>query len=350
VRGLWRLSGLALLGALAACAASPEEKPKADAPLSIAIAQVGAKAGLSTIDGAGTVALRRETGLGFTTPGQVAQVFVNEGDRVRKGQLLAILDTTQVSAGLSAAQAELTRAQGELSRSAALFKQGWVTRPRLDSAQAAVEAASATVRTRRFAANTARIVAPSNGTILARNIDAAQIVGEGTPVIVIGDDSGGYVLRVPFNDRDIGKIGRGSPASVRLDGLGGESFTGSVIEIGGRSDRATGSFIVEIALPADPRLRSGLIGQASVTATAPLGPQQIIIPAGALLAARAGEGFVYVVADGDKRARLRKVTLAETTDGGVIVTSGINAGEWVAIASLDRLKDGQAVTPVKRIP
>ena len=349
MRGILVLLAMGLIGTIAACTAPREEKPSPGAPISIAIAQVGASTGVATVEGAGTVALRRETGLGFTTAGQVAQVFVNEGDRVRKGQLLAILDMTQVSAGLNAAQSELARAQGELNRSAALFKQGWVTRPRLDNAQAAVEVATATVRTRRFAANTARIVAPSNGTILARNVDAAQIVGEGTPVIVIGDDSSGYVLRVPLNDRDVGKIGRGSPATVRLDGLGGESFSGSVIEIGGRSDRSTGSFTVEIALPTDPRLRSGLIGFAKVTATAPMGPQHIIIPAGALLAARAGEGFVYVVNESDKRVRLRKVMLAETTDGGVVVTSGITAGEWVAIASLDRLKDGQAITPVKRI-
>ncbi|MFN5820515.1 MAG: efflux RND transporter periplasmic adaptor subunit, partial [Novosphingobium sp.] len=127
--------------------------------------------------------------------------------------------------------------------------------------------------------------------------------------------------------------------------LPGAVLSGPVIEVGGRSDRGTGAFTAEIALPADPRLRSGLIGRASITASPPAGgTTSLLVPPLAIFGARAGEGFVYVL-DAQNRVRLRKVRLGEAEDGGVKVLAGLKPGEWVAIAALDRLQAGLAVRP-----
>jgi RND family efflux transporter MFP subunit len=343
-----RFSSFAGLGvlALAACTSAPPA-PKADPLISVRLGQVQSADSAQSVGGAGTLALRLETPLGFTSPGRIAKILVQEGDVVRRGQLLALLDVTAIEADLSAATAEQIRAEAELKRSATLLKDGWVTQPRVDSARAAAEAARAAVRARRFASDTARIVAPTNGIVLARSAEPSQVVNAGTPVVVLGEASGGFVLRVALSDRDITRVARGAPASVVFEGLGQEQFKGQVIEVGGRAGAGTGAFEVEVAVPRDPRLRSGLIGSAVISAaqgqnTTP----NLIVPPTALFSPRAGGALVYVVGD-DNRARLRPIKIDEARDGGVTVTSGVSAGEWVAVAAIDRLRDGQQVVPVK---
>lgn len=340
---------LPLLLLLAACSngAAPPPPP---APLAVRVAQVGAGALAETVETAGTVALREETVLAFTSGGRIARILVNEGDRVRRGQLLATLDVTPISAGLEAARAEQVRAQAELKRLEPLMAKGWITRPRYEAALAAAQSADAAVKAQRFALDTARIVASGDGVVLSRPAEPGQIVAEGMPVLIVGKAASGYVLRAPLSDREAVRLTRGAPARVVLEALDGQPLTGSVLELGGRADRATGTFQVEIALAPDPRLRSGLIGRASITANpAATAAPRLLVPPLAIFGARAGEGFVYVL-DNQNKVRLRKVRLGQTEDGGVLVLGGLAPGEWVAVAALDRLRDGMTISPERRKP
>ena len=324
---------------LAGCSNAPD-KPRADPPQLVRFATVGGASQAGGVTAAGTVALRRETSLGFTTPGRIARLLVNEGDTVAAGQLLAALDQTTVGAGLASAQAERVRATAEYRRSVGLAEKGWVTRPRVESAEAAMRAAEANVRANGFSAANARIVAHGTGVVLARLAEPGQVVAAGTPVVVVGERASGYVLRLALSDRDAAKVTRGAPAEVRLDALGGASLAGQVVEVAGRADPATGTFLIEIGLPADPRLRSGQIGTARIVSGGVVGGT-LAVPSQAVFAARAGEAFVYVLAS--DRVKLRRISVAETGDAGVTVTGGIARGERVATSGIDRLSDGAKV-------
>lgn len=337
----WLAVGLAV-AALAACGRAKPPAPAPDPIPDVRIAPVGGVARSGEIEGVGTVALRREASLGFTSAGRIARITVNEGDRVRPGQLLAALDTTTVAADLARAEAERERAAAEYKRSANLMAQGWITRPRLENAKASLEAADAQVRAARFQTSNAVITAPGSGTVLARLAEPGQVVPAGGAVLVIGEQASGLVLRVPLSDRDAARIRPGAPVVATLAALDGEPLAGRVVEIGGRADRATGAFTIEVALPADPRLRSGQIGNARITAAAG-GSTAPLVPAAAIFSPRAGEGFAYVVDRDAGRVRLRRVAISEATDGGLRVTAGLKPGEWVATSRVDRLKDGMRI-------
>jgi RND family efflux transporter MFP subunit len=350
--GRWVVPGsnpgcVLVMGVLLASCGKPvvANKEPPVGPPQIRIAQVGADNATSEVSGVGTVAVQREASLGFTSAGRILRLSVNEGDRVRRGQVLAALDTTTVAAELARAQAERTRAAAEYARSATLISQGWITKPRLDNARAALDAAEAQVRAAGFQAANATIVAPGSGTVLARLAEPGQVVAAGTPVLTLGEEASGYVLRVPLSDRDAARLTAGAPATVTLAALGDEAITGRIVEIGGRADRATGTFAVEIALPGDPRLRSGQIGTARIVAG---GAREAVlrVPATAIFAARAGDGFVYVVDRARRRVALRQVSIAEADDGGIRVTGGLRPGEFVATSRVDRLKDGMAIAPI----
>lgn len=341
------LIGFALL-ATAACSSAP---PKAESGIfDVRVVQVGSAKAAVTLGAVGTVHLRRETTLGFTSGGRIARIAVNEGDRVAKGQVLAALDLTTVNAQLDAARAEQVRTAAELKRSTTLFEQGWVTKARLDNARAAHDSAIATSRVRQFATDTARIVAPGNGVVLARLAEPSQTVDAGTPVLVVGDESAGYILRLPVPDRDAARLRPGAPAKVRIASLGDAEINAFIVEIGGRADPATGTFDVEVALPPLPGLRSGQVGSAELIVSDQTGATSLLVPPAALFSPRAGEGFVYVVPDGSDRVALRKVTVAEARDGGLIVTGGLSPGEWVVVSKLDRIANKARINPVRRAP
>lgn len=339
------LTAVPMIALVSACTpATPGERQAKSLP-QVRVAMVDAVQYAGTVSGVGTVALRRETSLGFTSAGRIARVTVNEGDVVRRGQVLAALDTTTVAADLMRARAERERAAAEYRRSEGLMAQGWITRPRLESAKSALSAADASVQAASFQTNNARIVAPGSGVVLARLAEPGQVVPAGSPILVVGEAASGYVLRVPLSDRDVARLTEGAPAQVRLAALGNQPIAGRVIEIAGRGNPNTGTFAVEVALPADARLRSGQIGEVDITASTQI-VSAITVPATAIFSARAGQGFVYVVDRASRRAQLRRVMIAEATDGGIQVTGGLNRGELIATSRVDQLKDGQLVAPI----
>jgi RND family efflux transporter MFP subunit len=337
----------AMLFALAGCGSQPAPK-QTETLIDVSVAPVGSATDIQMIRAAGTVRLRQETQLGFTTAGRIARITVNAGDRVSKGQLLAFLDTTTVNAQLGAANAEQVRAGGELRRSTKLYRDGWVTKARLDNAQAAYDAAVASTKVRRFATETARIYAPSSGVILARAAEPTQVVNEGTPILTLGEEARGYVLRIPVPDRDAVHLAVGLPATVRIVSLGETVITGQVIQIGGRADQGTGTFEVEISLPKTVGMRSGQIGSAEIVSQDQSQSSSILVPPSALFAPRAGEGFVYVVPEGGDTVSLRKIKIAEARDGGVRVLSGLNPGELVVVSGVERLADKKRVRVQRR--
>lgn len=337
------LAAVAMIG-LSACGASDPKPATPDAP-EVRFSRVGSTSTARTIEAVGTVGLRRETGLAFTSAGRIAAISVDDGDAVRGGQMLAALDVTTVAADQSAARAERNRAASEYARSQKLFAEGWITRPRLESAQATVAAADARVRAAGFQTTNARIVAPGPGRILSRFAEPGQVIAAGTPVLVLGEEAGGYVLRVPLTDRDAGAITVGAPATVTLSALGAAVITGQVVELSGRADRATGTFTAEILLPGQTGLRAGQVGNAAIVASGIA--TALAVPPAAIFAPRAGEAFVYVLDSPSKRVKLRKVRIADASDGATRVIEGLRAGELVATSRIDRLRDNMAVRPIR---
>lgn len=349
--GLRALTSLFLgCGALALAACSAEGDTPAPVasdkvyPVTIAVVQPAATS--ATITAAGTVRYRYETPLGFTTAGKIASIRFQEGDRVMPGALIAALDATQVGASLESARAEQQRAQSELARFQQLFEKGWVTRAQVERAEATARAASAQVSTAGFASGTSRILAPSGGIILARTAEPGQVVAAGTQIVVLGETSGGMVLRAPMIDSDIARLAPGMPAMVRLSALGDGVIEGVISEIDARANPSSGAFEVTIALPANPALRSGQIGTAEFRVAAGPGDTGLAVPASAVFNVRADEGFVYLLDAKGSKVRARAVQIGKVDDRQLIITGGVKAGDRIVATGLGLLTDGARVKPL----
>lgn len=297
---------------------------------------------LQTISAVGTVRYRRETPLGFTTAGKVASVRFEEGDFVKRGALLAALDTTSVGADLSVAEAERSRALAEFERIKQLYAEGWITKPRYEAAEAAAKAASARVAQAGFARGTAQLYAPSSGVVLLRNVQPGQVVAAGTPALILGEGDDGFVFRAPVIDRSASKLRVGMAAEISLPALGAAPVTATISEIDGRANAATGAFTVQFSLPSSAQLKSGQIGTASIKL--PAGEDgSLQIPASAIFGMRANEGLVYIVDAKTERVETRNVAIERVTDGAVIITGGLKRGDLLVTSGAEKLRTGAKV-------
>lgn len=334
--------------ALAACS-SGDATPKVDAsdkvyPVTIAVVEPAATT--RVITAAGTVRYRYETPLGFTTAGKIASIRFQEGDRVVPGALIAALDATQVNSGLESANAEQQRAQAELARFQQLFEKGWVTRAQLERSEAAARAAAAQVSNAGFASGTSRITAPSGGIILARTAEPGQVVAAGTQIVVLGESSGGMVLRAPMIDSDITLLSPGMPATVTLSSVPGGVIEGTISEIDARANPASGAFEVTVALPANAALRSGQIGTVEFRVAAAPQDTGLAVPASAVFNVRADEGFVYLLDAKANKVRARAVQIGKVDDRQLVITGGLKAGDRIVATGLGLLVDGARVKPL----
>lgn len=297
---------------------------------------------VQTISVVGTVRYRRETPLGFTTPGKVATVRFEEGDFVKQGALLAALDTTSVGADLSVAEAERSRAQAEFERIRQLYAEGWITKARYEAAEAAAKAASARVAQAGFARGTAQLYAPSNGVVLTRNVQPGQVIAAGTPALILGEGDDGFVFRAPVIDRNASKLRVGMAAEINLPALGPAPVIATISEIDGRANQATGAFTVQFSLPTSAQLKSGQIGTASIKLPAAENGS-LQIPASAIFGVRANEGLVYIVDAKTERVETRNVAIERITDGAVIITGGLKQGDLLVTSGAEKLRTGAKV-------
>lgn len=342
--------GIILL--LSGCNSANEEAQHAEKPqhnetlLPVEISTVVAGDNQQIISSVGTLRFRRETSLGFTTSGKVSNVQYNEGDRVKRGSLIAALDTTTVNADIGLARAELDRARAEFERFDTLFKQGWVTKSQLERTQANYQAAQARIDQANFASDTAKLYAPSNGIIIRRNIDPGQIIAAGSPALIFGQLDSGYILRIPLTSSDAAKINVGIPVEVSISSIEGETFSARVTEIDGRANEQTGAFFAIVELPADSRFKSGQIGTANFIVANDA--NIIAIPSSAISGIRASEAIVYIYDSKNQTVALRNISLGQLSDTQVQVESGLSLGDQIVVRGHEKLTDGEKVKVVDR--
>jgi membrane fusion protein (multidrug efflux system) len=332
---------------LAGCGKSNKATPAhVDEVQPVQVVSVQPSNQLRTIGAVGTVRFRRETPLGFTTSGKVSSVRFDEGDYVKRGSLLAALDTTNVVADVTIADAEQSRARSDFERIKQLYADGWVTKARYEAAEAAAKASSGRVSQARFARGTAQLYAPSSGIVLTRNVEPGQVVAVGTPALILGLSDQGFIFRAPIIDADAAKLRVGMTGEITLDALDGEPITAVISEIDGRANQATGAFTVQFSLPARAKLKSGQIGSAAIKLPAS-NDGGLQIPASALFGVRAGEGLVYVVEPGTNRVSTRNVIIDKLLDGFVIVRGALQPGEALVVSGLEKLRTGTKVRPIR---
>jgi RND family efflux transporter MFP subunit len=295
----------------------------------------------------------------------LVEVRAHEGDRVERGQILAVIDDAQPRAGLdqalaaenaaekevSAAESNYALAEATLKRYQQLYDKKSVSPQEFDEIKARYQSAEARremaragnaeaiarVAQARKSFEYTRIRAPFAGVITEKKADAGTLATPGMPIFTL-ENTRNFRLEAAVNESDIGHVRAGQAVPVTIDALANEELSGKVAEIVPAADPASRSFLVKIELAARTGLRSGLFGRASF----PRGERMaLLIPRTAVVERGQLQG-VYVV-DSSQVAGLRYIALGKTMGQQVEALSGLQEGEKLIAAPGDRELGGKRI-------
>jgi multidrug efflux system membrane fusion protein len=299
----------------------------------------------------GEVRARYETRLAFRTPGQMLERLVEVGQRVAAGQTIARLDAgdahlaeSQARAQLAQAQSQSALAEADLKRFAELRERNFISQAEYDRREAQARQAREQVAAARAAAMQAAnqvgyavLVAPHAGVITALEAEAGQVLAAGQTVARLARPE---QLEVAVNvpEHRLRDFTSGARYQVQLWAAPGRHYGGRLREIAPVADPATRTFAARIALQEeDARLAIGMTAELFVRGGAAVAPR---IPVSAVFH-RDGQPAVWVVSAG--RVALVPVTTGAVGGNDVAITSGLEAGQRVVTAGVNRLEPGQRV-------
>lgn len=333
---------LVLFGAagFAGCRRAEPPRETARAPVEVRVAAVRDTSAGGVRAVPGVVAAREAAEITARSGATVKAVFVSEGMRIRKGERLAQLDSGELAARISAAEAALSAASAEKARTDRLAATQAATPREKELADFAAASARADLAQAQAGLSYLNLTAPFAGRIASVPIHAGDHVQPGEKLIALESDAG-FEAQASIEGGSIADLTPGRPLAVRVDGIP-DSVPATVRTVSPAGDPETHRFLLRADLPADSRLRSGLF--ASVGVPDPAAPPRRIVPAAAVVE-RGGLTGVFVVDGG--RASLRWIEEGPRRGSEVEVRAGLAPGEKVVL-SPGELADGAPVVIVPR--
>ncbi len=361
-----------MLGAVAAaCNQATEKKPLQ----AVRVEAVASIASQSLVPYGGTALAQTQVDLAFQVGGYVQSIgtvagargrprALQAGDRVTKGMALAMLRESDYRAKVaelngmrSDAGFAYMRAKSDYERARTLIAQGSISQAEFDSVKArygsaagAAAAANARVGEASIALSDARLRAPFDGFILARNVEVGALVAPGAVALTIADTT---TMRVIFGVPDSVQrtLAVDQTATVTTDAIPGRTFVGTISKIAAQADPKTRVFDVEATVDnADQALKVGMVMQVQIDLHDGSAPAAALIPLSAVVRPpKATTGFAsFVVAHewGGDVAHLRTVLLGDLVANRVAVTKGLGVGDRVVVQGATLLTDNQPVAVI----
>jgi RND family efflux transporter MFP subunit len=285
--------------------------------------------------------------------GKVVRLNFTVGDKVSAGQVLAVLESTNMQAQLDEANAALEQADREWRRQSAMWKDGVTTRAQLDTAESQRKGARARVDQIRINMQDMVVRAPFAGTIATKNTEVGEVISSVMMGQVGGTLPAGAICTLvdlktleavaDVNESSIGQLHEGQAAEVSVDAFPSQKWKGVLRQIIPTADRAKATVQVKVKIidPGDrllPEMSSSVSFLQSERTDAEMHePPKIWLPASAV----AG-GHVAIVG-ADKHITMRRVTTGAVVEKRIEITSGVNAGDRVVTSGIDGLESGQLV-------
>jgi membrane fusion protein (multidrug efflux system) len=271
--------------------------------------------------------------------GEVRHIYVEEGDTVKEGALLARLDGDRLRLTLAETDAKLKKLERDYKRTLDLADKGLVSKSTAENTKFDLDALRATYDSAKLELNYTEIRAPISGVISARDIKVGNTIKPNDPTFTVTNmDPLLAFVHVP--EKEYRKIASGQHAEVVVDALGGQAFIGNISRISPTVDPQTGTFRARVEIP-DPtrKLKPGMFARINIVYERRQDALQL--PRTAILDAD-GQQSVFVVQNG--KAQQRQVRTGLANGGWIEVVDGLSGSERVVTVGQAGLKTG---TPVK---
>jgi RND family efflux transporter MFP subunit len=334
-------------------AAAGEDGPARSLP-TVTVIVPGSHTISNTISASGTLAARRPLPVGVAGEGgQILRVYVDAGDWVRTGQILAAIESSvqsqqvnSASAQVEVARSDLALAQAELDRALQLVERGFISQADIDRKTATRDAASARVNVAiaqlnelRARAGRLAIRAPAAGLVLERNAEPGQVVSAGSGALFTLAQGGEMEMNARVSEGDLQRLSVGQQATVIPVGTT-DSFEGQIWQLTPTIDPQSRQGMARIALSYREGLRPGGFASADIVAGTIDAP---LLPESAVMSDEDGS-YVYIIDDNNLAVR-RDVTIGEVSSQGITIREGLSGNERVVRSAGAFLSVGDEVIP-----
>jgi membrane fusion protein (multidrug efflux system) len=322
-----------------------DAKAEAEASIPVEVAQPVRGEMLAMYSGTATLEAEADAEIIAKVGGEVRRIFVEEGDHVKAGQVLAILDDRQLRLQAAQTRAALAKSERDFNRQVELHEKGLVSagafeglKYDLDNQRAANDIASLNL-------SYSEIRAPFAGIVSGRHVKLGQEIATGTSVFRVTDPTP-LKAAVYIPERELARLKTGQAASISVDALAGRSFPAIVKLVAPTVDAATATFKVTLEVN-DPKgdLKPGMFSRVGIVFERRAAA--LTIPRIALLDTD-GASNIFVVTGG--KAEQRSIKTGLSNAGKVEVTDGLTGTEQVVIVGQNGLKDGNPVRVVSLEP
>ena len=331
------LTATALVFLLASCSGK-KENIKTEVIPEVTVKQIEKTTTKEVLNYSGTIEADNTVSLGFSIPGRISKVYIQEGQKVKKGALLASIDVTTYKNAFDIANAGLELANDNFNRLNGLFQKGSLPERDFIAVKVAVAQANANRNLAAKNLSDTKLYAPFSGIITAKQTEIGATAAPGIPAFTVMKTDKVYA-KASITESEISKLKIGTPAKVEIASMG-ETFNGLVAIVNPSADALTRTFNVKVRLDnSENKLLPGMISNIKIETNNDL--SIISIPASAIV--RDANNINYVFVALDNKAIKKRVSLGGFNGNEVIVTDGLTALDHLIIAGHRTLKDGQTI-------
>ncbi len=318
-----------------------EGEPKEAAAIPVEVAEVARGDIYAVYSGTAALEAFEEAEVVAKVGGEITAILAEEGETVRRGQVLARLDGDRLRLELEQARANVARAEQEYERNTELHERGLLAAGAFENLKYELDALRASFELARLEYSYTQIRAPIDGVVSERLVKVGNTIPANTPMFRVTDlEPIVSYLHVP--EKEFGKIDRGQPVFITIDALPGQRFQGIVERISPVVDAGTGTFKVTVEVDeADTELKPGMFGRLDIVYDSR--PARLLVPRPAVVETESGPA-VYVVKDGVVERRPVETGIA--WQDRLEIVSGIEESEQVVVVGQSGLRDGARVKVV----
>jgi RND family efflux transporter MFP subunit len=347
-----------LLGAAALTSCKKEEVVEVEPPpRPIKIFRLSGGQGDTRPDYPGRIKAVKVVELAFEVEGRIIDWNVEEGQLVKKGEILSRLDPRDYQAQAEAARARLQLAEAEYRRESKLFASGSGTQRDLDVATRSRDVSRAELRISQKALEDTRLRATFDGVIARKLVTDFRNVAAREPVLLLQDESlMEVVVDVPerdlaggSRDLDIAKWNETAKPVVQLSALPGLQFPVELTELATAADPNTRTFRATFTMkkPEGVAVLAGMTAKLVMTGLRTTASDDVLLPVGAVVADSEAEPFVWLVDEESMKVSKQPVTAGPITGDKIIIKGGLEGGQAVAMSGVHLLTEGMEVTELK---
>jgi RND family efflux transporter MFP subunit len=282
-----------------------------------------------------------EAQLCFQMPGTVNQIMVDEGDFVKKGQVLAVLDKSTIESSYKAAKATQLQAQDAYDRLAKVYEKGSLPEIKWEEIKTKLAQANSAEQIAKNNLNNCTLKASSDGVIGARNLEIGNSVMPGIPVIDLVTIKDVFV-RISVPENEINKFKKNQTATVVIQAIGQKVYEAQVERIGVVANQISKTYQVKLRM-SNPefKIKPGMV--CDVNLSIEKDKKVIEVPSQAVVKGERNKNYIFLIDGKSSKVKRKEVEIGEFANNNLQILSGINEGDILVVNGQHKLTENMEV-------